>query len=84
MGLCLQCILLGDLARKITLKVHVIYLVFADGFNWPKIIARHNCDNTKHFGSQCDGRNKVCRCQYGTMRSIVRLIVMGRLCELCG
>jgi hypothetical protein len=52
MGLCLQCILLGDLARKISRKVHVIYLVFVDRFNWPKIIARHNSNSTKHFGSQ--------------------------------
>jgi hypothetical protein len=29
------------------------------------------------------GRNKVCQCHYGTMRSIICLIVIGRLCELC-
>jgi hypothetical protein len=41
-------------------------------------------DITKYVGSHNHyGRNKVCRCHYGTMRSIVRLIVMGRLCELC-
>jgi hypothetical protein len=63
--------------------VHVIYLVFADGFNWPKIIARQNSDIPNMLDHNPYGRNKVCRCHYGTMRTIVRLIVMGRLCELC-
>jgi hypothetical protein len=60
----------------------VIYLVFADRFNWPKITARHNSDSTKHFGYKCDGWNKVCCCQYNAIKSIFRLNVMGWLCEL--
>jgi hypothetical protein len=53
MGLCLQCIQLGNLACKITCKVHVIYSVFADRFNGPKNIAQHKIDGRK---------NKVCHC----------------------
>jgi hypothetical protein len=52
MALCLGGFYLGDLASKITLETQAIYILFADGFNWPKIIAPHNSDGRKHFGSQ--------------------------------
>jgi hypothetical protein len=51
MALCLG-VYLGDLARKITRETQALSILFADGFDWPKIIARHNSDSRKHFGSQ--------------------------------
>jgi hypothetical protein len=51
-GLVFGGIYLGDLASKITLETQAVSILFADGFDWPKIIARHNSDSRKHFGSQ--------------------------------
>ena len=51
MALCLG-VYLGDLASKITRETQALSILFADGFDWPKIIARHNSDSRKHFGSQ--------------------------------
>jgi hypothetical protein len=45
-------IYLDYLASKITLETQAICILFADGLDWPKIIARHNSDGRKHFGSQ--------------------------------
>jgi hypothetical protein len=51
-GLVFGGIYLGDLASKITLETQAVSILFADGFDWLKIIARHNSDSRKHFGSQ--------------------------------
>ena len=51
-GLVFGGIYLGDLASKITRETQAVSILFADGFDWPKIIARHNSDSRKHFGSQ--------------------------------
>jgi hypothetical protein len=52
-GLVFGGIYLGDLlASKITLETQAVSILFADGFDWPKIIAHHNSDSRKHFGSQ--------------------------------
>jgi hypothetical protein len=63
--------------------VHVIYLVFTDGFKWPKIIAGQNMI----LPNMSDHTIIMAEIKFADvttiMRSIVHLIVMGRLCELC-